>query len=93
MKTPLLQLKAIYTFCLASAALFLSSNAFAQKLPTGEWAGGLNFGGAAVHQCIFSFGVPGNVLVSIPSTGIHDLRAESVSIVGDSLLVTFRDHM
>ncbi|WP_299758747.1 alpha/beta fold hydrolase [uncultured Pontibacter sp.] len=97
MKTPSVQLRTIYTFFLASAAFVLTSyKTLAQEYPAGNWAGELNFGGATSHISIFSFstdGSKGKVLVSMPSSGMHDLQAGRVEMEGDSLWVSFRDHM
>ncbi|WP_276499378.1 alpha/beta hydrolase family protein [Pontibacter litorisediminis] len=69
----------------------------AQGLPAGDWVGELNLGGANTHQVIFSFRTSGvgetKVLVSIPSTGMHDLQASNVVMRGDSLLLNIKDHM
>ncbi|WP_162428115.1 alpha/beta hydrolase family protein [Pontibacter pudoricolor] len=77
--------------------LFYPLISFGQQLPKGIWAGDLNFGGATAHQSILSFsasdGGSTKVLVSIPSSGMHDLKADCFKLVGDSLWVSFKDHM
>lgn len=94
MKTFLQKLSKIFgvTFFLLHSFISLG-----QQLPKGAWAGDLNFGGATVHQSLFSFDATDarktKVLVSLPSSGMHDLQADHINMVGDSIWVSFRDHM
>ncbi|WP_439880816.1 alpha/beta hydrolase family protein [Pontibacter sp. MBLB2868] len=94
MKTHLQKLLKIHSITFLLLHSFVS---FGQQLPKGAWAGELNFGGATAHQSLFNFsateGEKTKVLVSLPSSGMHDLQADRIKVVGDSIWVSFRDHM
>ncbi|PKV67243.1 alpha/beta hydrolase family protein [Pontibacter ramchanderi] len=71
-------------------------NLVAQLLPAGMWAGDLDLGGPAPIKLIIDFNpkvaTTAKALLSIPASGLHDLRAEQVELGSDSLRLRFTDH-